>query len=67
MGNPQASAVVPAQSFRIARPESFSVTDPYPGLDPRPRGLREPESPHWLEDAAYPQVRCRTVSIRANF
>lgn len=67
MGKPRASAVVAAQSSRIARPETFSVTAPYPRLGTHLRELREPEGPHWLEDVAYAQVRSRTVNIRANF
>ena len=67
MGKPRASAVVAAQSSRIARPETFPVTAPYPRLGTHLRELREPEGPHWLEDVAYAQVRSRTVTIRANF
>lgn len=65
---PQASPLVAPQTSRIARPERFSVTAPYPERDTLLTANSQNLSVrNRLEDVAYAQVRRRTVKIRANF
>lgn len=65
---PQASPLVAPQASRIARPERFSVTAPYPERDTLLTANSQNLSVrNRLEDVAYAQVRRRTVKIRANF
>jgi hypothetical protein len=65
---PQAGPFAATHASRIARPERFSVTVPYPERDTLLTANSQNLSVrNRLEDVAYAQVRRRTVKIRANF